>query len=735
MEIPRVVTPLLAALGVVAFAAAAVDRFQLHFGYHWPLLILAALAFGVASGILWERRTTTEQAVEISELKQQVDSQRAELAQARSLSSTQQSEAALALRDSEALYHSLVDHLPLSVLRKDEAGTYTFVNRRYLEFSGKDAGEILGTTDFDIFPHELATRYRQGDERVLATGSLFEDIETYQKPDGEKRYIQVLKTPIRDAQTQIIGTQVMFWDVTDRRRAEEALEHSTREVEIRNAALRKSEQSLQKQTGILTSVLNSIADGVVVADQQGKFLVWNPAAGRIIGLGPVEKPPEGWTEAYGLFKADRTTPYPPDDLPLRRAIRGETVTDVELFVLNPSRPQGAFLSVNGTPLLDAEGQIQGGVVVFRDATERIAAAEALRHSEEQARQIIETAFDPFISIDSAGRVTDWNSQAEKTFGWKRDEVIGKVLADLIVPPQHRDAHVQGIARYRETGVGPVLNSRIEISALHRDGREFPVELTIWPVRTETDIRFHAFIHNITRRKQAEEEIRSKNQDLETLLYVTSHDLREPLRAIENFSRIVSERYADKLDAKGQDFLDRVVRGAQRLDRLIEDVLMLSRVQRQVQPAEDVSTGEIVADVLHHLESRIRETQAVVSVEDELPSIRADRRWATQAVQNLVSNALKYTVEGQAPVVQIGTFRGPEGIGLVVRDRGMGVPPDCTERIFQLFQRAVSRNIEGTGAGLAIVKRVAERHGGKAWVRPREGGGSEFIITFGTGNSA
>src|SRR5579872_6489191 len=273
METHRVVAPILVAVGAIAFVIAAVDRFHFHFGYQWQLLTLAALACGLASGILWERQTTTDLAARVAELKQQAEKQSEELAQARRLSSTLQSEAALALRDSEALYHSLVDHLPLSVLRKDEAGKYTFVNRRYLEFSGKDASEILGTTDFDIFPHELAARYRQGDERVLSTGALFEDIETYQKLDGEKRYIQVLKTPVRDAQEQIVGTQVMFWDVTDRRRAEEALERSTREVEKRNAALRESEQSLQKQTGILTSILNSIAAGVVVADKEEKFLV------------------------------------------------------------------------------------------------------------------------------------------------------------------------------------------------------------------------------------------------------------------------------------------------------------------------------------------------------------------------------------------------------------------------------------------------------------------------------
>src|SRR5579864_4732482 len=146
METPRLVAPLLAALGAMALALAAVDRSDLRVGDHWPLLIVAALAFGVVSGILWERRTTTDLAGQVSQLKQQAAGQRAELAQARTLSSSLQSEAALALRDSEALYHSLVDHLPLSVLRKDREGEYTFVNRRYLEFSGKDAQEILGTT-------------------------------------------------------------------------------------------------------------------------------------------------------------------------------------------------------------------------------------------------------------------------------------------------------------------------------------------------------------------------------------------------------------------------------------------------------------------------------------------------------------------------------------------------------------------------------------------------------------
>jgi signal transduction histidine kinase len=229
------------------------------------------------------------------------------------------------------------------------------------------------------------------------------------------------------------------------------------------------------------------------------------------------------------------------------------------------------------------------------------------------------------------------------------------------------------------------------------------------------------------------ELQHKNRDLETLLYVTSHDLREPLRSIENFSRMVHDRYADRLDDKGKDFLRRVVLGAQRMDQLMMDVLALSRVQRMELPAEEVEGEHIVQEALRRLADKIKETGATVRVVKPLPRFQANSTWATQGVYNLIANALKFSGPHAAPDVEIAPYH-PTGkdtaaVGLVVRDRGPGVDLEHAERIFQLFQRAVGREVEGTGAGLAIVRQVAERHGGRAWVQPREGGGSEFIITF------
>jgi signal transduction histidine kinase len=230
--------------------------------------------------------------------------------------------------------------------------------------------------------------------------------------------------------------------------------------------------------------------------------------------------------------------------------------------------------------------------------------------------------------------------------------------------------------------------------------------------------------------RANEEIRQRNRDLETLLYVASHDLREPLRAIENFSRMVSDRYRERLDEKGRDFLQRVVRAAGRMNRLLEEILQLSRAQRMEAPAEVIPARLLVHEALGLLAARISETEARVRVLDDLPDLYVNATWATQAIYNLLLNALKFTRPGEVPEVEVGPFREGGQIGLAIRDRGPGIAPEHAERIFDLFQRAVGQEIEGTGAGLAIVRQIAERHGGRSWVLTRKGGGSEFFLTFG-----
>ena len=295
--------------------------------------------------------------------------------------------------------------------------------------------------------------------------------------------------------------------------------------------------------------------------------------------------------------------------------------------------------------------------------------------------------------------------------------------------ERRDAVVTEALRSRASEMEQEIYRRAqEIQEVNRKQRlelaaREKAEADLRRARDELDRRVH----------ERTLELQRRNQDLETLLYVTSHDLREPLRAIDNFSQLIQERYGALLDDRGKDFIARVVRGVRRMEQLMKDLLSLSRAQRMEDPSEDIPAEILIHDAMMQLELRIKETGARIQVAGNLPRLRVNRIWATQAILNLIGNALKFTPPGTAPDIEIAAYDQAgdrrTGIGLVVRDRGPGVAPEHANRIFLLFQRAVSREVEGTGAGLAIVRQVAERHGGRAWVQPRAGGGSEFVLTF------
>jgi PAS domain S-box-containing protein len=239
---------------------------------------------------------------------------------------------------------------------------------------------------------------------------------------------------------------------------------------------------------------------------------------------------------------------------------------------------------------------------------------------------------------------------------------------------------------------------------------------------------------IERGKQYEHELLCKNRDLENMLYIISHDLKEPLRTIQNFSQMVLDSGQARLESEEMNYLERVLRGGERLMHLLADIQQMARVQSLAPPSKPVSLNKLVKKAMEMLVEIIETTDAQVRVAEDLPSVAVDPLWGTQAIYNLLANALKFRKLNEPPRIEIAPFVGneafPEMRGVVVHDRGPGVSPKDRERIFQLFKRAVHRNVPGTGTGLAIVQQVAERHGGHAWVEEREGGGASFFLTFG-----
>jgi light-regulated signal transduction histidine kinase (bacteriophytochrome) len=242
----------------------------------------------------------------------------------------------------------------------------------------------------------------------------------------------------------------------------------------------------------------------------------------------------------------------------------------------------------------------------------------------------------------------------------------------------------------------------------------------------------AIVRDITERKRAEDEIRRhaedlrrSNQELEHFAYVASHDLQEPLRTVSSFSQLLARRYQGKLDADADEFIDFIVGGATRMQTLINDLLAFSRIGTRANPFAAVDCEEILQAAKENLDMAIAESGAIIT-HDPLPTLLADPAQLTQLFQNLFGNAIKFRRPKEAPRIHLSAVRQDDAWRFSVRDNGIGIEPQYFDRIFTIFQRLHGREeYPGTGIGLAICKKIVERHGGSMWVESEPGTGSTF----------
>jgi PAS domain S-box-containing protein len=370
-----------------------------------------------------------------------------------------------------------------------------------------------------------------------------------------------------------------------------------------------------------------------------------------------------------------------------------------------------------------------------DISARRRAEEALRDQQERSRLIVDTATDAFVGMDTGGHITDWNRQAEAIFGWTREEVMGRRVSETIMPAHYREAHERGLRHFLATGEGPVLHRRLELTALHRDGHEFPVELTVWPLRTGETWSFNAFVYDASERKRAEQalaayatRLQQSNRDLEEFASIAAHDLREPLRKIISFGDLLAVRAAGTLCQEERNYLARMQSAAARMGTLVESLLELSRVSTRPRAVEPIDLSAVVAQVVVDLEARIRESGGRVIV-GTLPTLPADPAPMRQLFQNLVSNALKFHRLDAPPLVTVDGRRGDGATWeITVTDTGIGFDEKYLDRIFKPFERLHGRDrFEGSGMGLAICRKIVERHGGTIAARSEPGRGSAFTV--------
>jgi PAS domain S-box-containing protein len=377
----------------------------------------------------------------------------------------------------------------------------------------------------------------------------------------------------------------------------------------------------------------------------------------------------------------------------------------------------------------------GNLIVVAIAEEdRRRAVARLAESEARARVIIDTAHDAYIGIDSDGRIVAWNAQAEATFGWTRDEAIGSRLTETIIPPAFREGHDNGMRRFHETGEAPVLNQRLELTALHRSGREFPIELTITsPMSVEGGYFFGAFLRDISDRRARDAELRHAKEAAESatrakseFLANMSHELRTPLNGVLGYAQLLQRD--PHLTAGQREAMDAIGKcGSQLLD-LINDVLDLSKIEAGHLDIDEAPTD--LRRLLTDLSSVLAEAaeqkglRLTMSVGADVPAaVVLDGRHLRQVLLNLLGNAVKFTRAGD---VRLSIEAEGKTLSFAVDDTGPGIEPEALTEIFAAFaQTKAGATAGGSGLGLTISDHLVSKMGGTLAVESTVGTGSRF----------
>jgi two-component system sensor histidine kinase/response regulator len=366
-------------------------------------------------------------------------------------------------------------------------------------------------------------------------------------------------------------------------------------------------------------------------------------------------------------------------------------------------------------------------------------AERLRANEERIRLIVDTAYDAFVAIDAEGRITEWNRQAEAVFGWSRADALGRLLAETVIPPRYREAHARGLRHFLETGEGPLLNRAIEITALRREGAEFPIDLTIAPIRAKGKYHFGAFIRDISERKRAESELRQAKEAAEAASHAKSeflanmsHEIRTPLNGILGMTDLALDT---PLTREQREYLSMVKLSADSLVAVINDILDFSKIEAQKLrlDAVDFALRDSLGDTLKALALRAQQKglELVCHIPADVPDgLKGDPGRLRQIVVNLVGNAVKFTAAGEVVMDVALAAQTDDDVLLhfTVRDTGIGIAPEKQSLIFEAFTQAdasTTRQYGGTGLGLAISARLVQMMGGNIWVESEPGRGSTF----------
>jgi len=604
--------------------------------------------------------------------------------------------------DTYQTYKAVFDASPDAVIIADEEGLIQLANRQAENLFGYVKEELMGEQVELLIPEGYRKGHKDHRNRYAAQPAVREmgaGLELFaRRKNGSRFPVEISLSPIDLPGKKLVAAAIR--DITERKLMEQKL------VESENR---------------FRSVLNNMLEGVTIIGFDWRYLYVNET---IAGHGRLTKEQ---MVGYTLMEVYRGVEHTELFKVLEQCMKERVVKHVEVpYHFSDNTSTWFEMSVQPIP--------EGIFVLTIDITERKKAETLLAQSEQRYRHVVENVSDAIMIDDVEGRVVFANKRFLQLYGYSETGLPHLKLEDYLAPEYRallRDWHNRRVA-------GEDVPDLFEYEGLHKNGSRIWVEVQVSKVMENGVIKgTQSAIRDITERKKTELKLsetmqatQRTNKELEQFTYMVSHDLQEPLRMVSGFLNLLQSETGEQLNAEAKEYIHYAVDGADRMKVLIEDLLQYSRVGTNKEDFTLVDLKELVQYVLLVMQETIDSTDATIRVQ-ALPVVKANKTLVTQLFQNLIGNALKYRSAAK-PQIEIGVKQENEEPVFYVRDNGIGIEQRHFEKVFVIFKRVHTRGqYSGTGIGLAICKKIVEKHGGRIWVESEPGKGSTFYFTLGS----
>ncbi|MBL7779407.1 MAG: PAS domain S-box protein [Chitinophagales bacterium] len=645
----------------------------------------------------------------------------------------------VSMKHSEQRFRDIYQNSPDAIYIESIDGVVLDVNEATCRLHETTAANLLGKSIYDLSPPALHTTIRERQPKLISGEIKKFESECVTK-NGEVIPIEVSAAKIEFNNKPAMLMHVR--DISDRKQKEQLLKELNNELEqkvkLRTAELEEANKlllteieqrqiardELQRQKDSLRQIIDALPNLVFVKEQSGKFILANESVARYYGMSTNDM--EGHYDSdYNFSQEDLIAFKEQDDLALQK--NGEIVSFPERQYHNTQTGITTWLSTVKKAIPSPDGKGMNILGVANDVTAIKQAKEELHLSEQLYRSIARNLPKAAMFIfDHNLRYTLAEGPLIGFISKPKEEIEGKTVSETIKSEEL--PRVEGI--YRNILSGETSEMEQAFS-----GRTLRVHHI--PIRNDEGKIMYGMVmvFDITDLKDTQKELEKRaeqlqrsNDELERFAYVASHDLQGPLRTIASYLQLLEMRYKTQLDAEAAEFIDFSVKGAKRLQSLIQDLLSYSRLNSTPKPFVKVNTNDVMQTVLHNLKSTFLQTGATVEV-GKLPDVYGEPTQLVQLFQNLIDNGIKF-VRDKKPQIVITAEQLPNHVQFTIKDNGIGIRDEFKDRIFQIFQRLHNDSeYSGTGIGLAICKKIVQLHQGKIWFESKEGEGTTFYFTI------